>query len=119
MIKKPSIKKVDRLLQEWFVPRNPKCIVCGGVTSEGHHVINKSKSNNLRYDVNNLVPLCRGCHCRHHLSGDPYIISTIIQKKGQEWFDDLQVRRRIICKLNKDYLLDVVKRLTQNENGIH
>ena len=106
-------QKCDRLLQIHYVPLNPNCIVCGGMTSEMHHVIPKSQSNELRYFSSNLVPLCKRCHCRHHLSGDPNILATIIKIKGQEWFDDLQSRRHNICKLNREYLLNVIKLISQ------
>jgi 5-methylcytosine-specific restriction endonuclease McrA len=105
--------KADRLLQQHYVPINPNCIVCGGMTSEMHHVVYKSQSNALRYDPLNLVPLCKKCHCRHHLSGDPNILATIIKVKGQAWFDDLQSRRHTITKLNREYLLNVIRNLDQ------
>ena len=106
-------KKADKLLQQHYVPINPNCIVCGGMTSEMHHVIYKSQSNALRYFSGNLVPLCKKCHCRHHLSGDPNILATIIKVKGQDWFDDLQARRHTITKLNREYLLGIIASITQ------
>ncbi len=120
MIKKPSRKslrqlevKADWLFQEKFVKENPKCIVCGQLTNNGHHVIYKSKSNALRYDEKNMAPLCMQCHMRHHYSGDPYILATIIAKRGRVWFDDLQLRRRVICKFNKSYLREIIDRLEE------
>lgn len=103
--------KADKLLQSKRVLLNPSCFVCGGTTSEMHHFVPKGRSNNLRYYEKNLIPLCRSCHARHHLSGDPEIHAKILFKMGEKWFDDLQVRRRIICKLNVGYLEEVIKRL--------
>ena len=105
-------KKADRLAQIKYVPLNQECLVCGQPTSAMHHVIYKSQSANLRYNPSNLVPLCSRCHCKHHLSGDPVILATIIKKKGQEWFDELQQLRHIICKLNKGYLKEVIEELS-------
>lgn len=107
-------KKADKLLQLKYVPLNPECLVCGKPTAEMHHFINKSRSNNLRYDKKNLVPLCKGCHIKHHLSGDPTIVVTIINKMGQEWYDDLQKRRHIIRKHNKGYLMTVIEELSKS-----
>jgi len=104
-------KHADKLLQEKYVQLNTKCLVCGDQTSEMHHYIPKSQSNNLRYDPLNLVPLCKRCHCRHHLSGDPSIVAEIIRKNGLTWDEDLQRRRHIICKLNKEKLQEIVKTL--------
>ena len=106
-------QKADKLLQQHYVPLNPKCIVCGGMTSEMHHYIPKSQSNALRYDPKNLVPLCKRCHCRHHLSGDPSIVAEIIRKNGLEWDLDLQKRRHTITKLNREYLLGIISSITQ------
>ena len=114
-MKTKSIKtlrsKADRLLQLKYVPLNPVCLVCGQPTSAMHHVIYKSQSANLRYNPSNLVPLCSRCHCKHHLSGDPVIIATIINKKGQEWFDLLQKKRHVICKFNQGYLKEIISEL--------
>lgn len=105
--------KCDRLLQLHYVPLNQDCFVCGKPTAEMHHFIAKSQSNELRYDPKNLIPLCKGCHIKHHLSGDPQIVMSIIKKKGIPWYDDLQKRRHNICKLNREYLLNVIKSISQ------
>lgn len=110
---KDLVTEADRLLQEKYVALFPECLVCGSQTSEMHHFVPKSQSNNLRYDPFNLIPLCRRCHARHHLSGDPSIVSTIIEKKGFAWNDDLQLRRHTICKTNKGYLETVIEALSQ------
>jgi len=92
--KKKAIKnKLDKLIQQIFVPKNPICLVCGAPTSEGHHFIQKSQSMYLRYHEKNLVPLCRNCHMRHHFSGDPVIVATIVQELGQTWLMWIQENR--------------------------
>jgi len=93
-------KKCDRLLQQKYVLLNPFCLVCSAPTSEMHHYIPKSRSNNLRYDDMNLIPLCRECHCKIHQENDPRINQEIIRKKGHEWADIIEENRRVICKLN-------------------
>jgi len=114
--KRAEIRKLekftDSLLQSKFTPNNPICIVCGGQTSCGHHVVYKSQSNALRYSEINLVPLCSKCHTRLHFSGDPAILGTIIKVKGMDWFDQLQRERHQICKHTKEYLESVIERLS-------
>lgn len=106
-------RRADRLFQIAFVRDNPTCLVCGKPTSAGHHYVPKSQSNNLRYVMNNMIPLCMGCHFRHHTTGDPMIVETILKVKGKEWADDLNKKRRIPCKLNKTFLKEVIDNLIE------
>jgi hypothetical protein len=62
---------------------------CGGEMKLGHHFYNKSKSAYTRYYLPNLCPLCTSCHSRHHLSGDPSIVASILSVKGMAWYNRL------------------------------
>ena len=103
--------KADKLYQIKYILENQRSLIGGDLTEVIHHVVPKSQSNNLRYDEKNGVPLTHKEHARHHLSGDPAIVAKILEVKGQAWFDDLQARRRIICKLNIGYLKAVIEKL--------
>ena len=119
-MKKPSIqkrislaqKKMDRQMQLENVPLNPQCLVCGSQTAEMHHYVQKTMSAYLRYEKRNLVPLCKNCHTRHHLSGDPTIVATIARKKGKTWQKWIQDHRYILVKKDKFYLQELEKKLT-------
>jgi hypothetical protein len=103
--------KADRLLQRYHVPLNPRCLVCGGPTNCMHHYVQKSQCTLLRYDERNLIPLCIKCHSRHHLSGDPRIVETIIEKKGMEWVKELQSVRQQEYKLNRETIAQIITNL--------
>lgn len=103
----PLKRKCDRLLQLKYVALNPNCLICPNPTSEMHHFVPKSQSNYLRYDPRNLINLCRRCHARHHLSGDPSIVAEIIRIKGLEWYDSLNQDRLKIKKLNQGVLKEL------------
>jgi len=105
-------RKADRLFQLKLIEEKPDSAVSGQATEVIHHFINKSKSNNLRYDWHNGVPLTCKEHNQHHLSGDPAIVIAIKEHYGDEWFADLQARRRIIRKFNKGYLRGVIEELS-------
>jgi len=111
-VKLPSLTKLrtkaDRLLQAKYTPSGTKCLVCGALANCCHHFIPKSQSNFLRYHPDNLIPICSKCHTRHHLSGDPAIVATIISIKGLKWWDKLQKLRLTPCKLNRQYLESVI-----------
>ena len=115
-VKKVSIDRLrrnaDKLLQLHYTPSGTKCIVCGALASCCHHFIPKSQSNFLRYDKDNLIPICSRCHTRHHLSGDPAIVATIISVKGLDWWNKLQKKRLIPCKLNRQYLESIISDLS-------
>ena len=102
------IDEADELFQAVGIAMKPKSTVSGKPTEVIHHFIPKSQSNNLRYDLKNGVPLTNGEHTRHHRGGDPEIAATIIKNMGNKWYDDLQARRRIFCKLNIGYLEGVI-----------
>ena len=97
-------KKLDRLIQLKHVPLNPKCLVCGSKTAEMHHFVQKKMSAYLRYDKRNLIPLCKQCHASHHLAGNPHIVASIVIIKGKEWEQDIQSKRNILIKRDKQYL---------------
>jgi hypothetical protein len=107
------IEKADKLYQLKLIQEKPKSIVSGEPTEIIHHFIPKSQSNNLRYDEKNGVPLTHAEHFAHHTKGDPEIVTTIVKVNGVKWYNDLQIRRRVICKLNVAYLKCIIEKLTQ------
>lgn len=81
----------------------PKCEVCGKPSYCMHHFFPKSVSSRLRYDFDNLIPICQGCHMRHHQAGDPKIHETIKRKRGQAWYDTLEKKSREYNKVTIAY----------------
>ena len=118
-VKKPKPKaisyyrnKADRLLQETVRKLSKRCLICGGELSCGHHFFPKSMSNYLRYNMENIIPICVGCHLRHH-SGSPEIHATVLRIKGQDWYDNLEREKnkaiREGFKFNKMHLEYVIE----------
>jgi len=105
-------KKLDRLVQSIYVPLNPKCLVCGGETSEMHHFYQKRQSLFLRWDIRNLINLCKSCHYKHHL-GDPSIHWQIYKIKGEKWADQLMEDRQQIFKDTISNLKEIEKKLLE------
>lgn len=96
-------RKCDKALQEEGRRRYTYCEVCGKPISCLHHFFPKSISSRLRYDWDNLIPICVSCHFQHHTSYNPSIHATIIKKRGQDWYDKLEEVRREIIKVNVAY----------------
>lgn len=59
---------------------NPYCKVCGTSATECHHVAGRNEE--MLYDKNNLISVCRTCHNRIHenvlwAKGNGYMISRL------------------------------------------
>ena len=79
-----------------------KCFKCGkwfksgkgigtGKGINAHHIIGKSNYN-TRWEIENGIPLCSGCHTMRKDSAHQdrtIFLNWIINKRGQEWFDKL------------------------------
>lgn len=89
-------KKCDDLLSPIIIKFNPKCLLCGRKTQVAHHHVHKSKSLILRYNLDNLINLCHGCHFKLH-HNESYWASVIVQKKGMKWFKKLDKQKNKLC----------------------
>lgn len=116
----PSIKtlrnKCDNLLTPIIQKKYPRCLLkapnCAGVTQVAHHHVHKSKSTRLRYELDNLIPLCGHCHVVLH-NNESYWASVIITKKGIEWFEELQKKGQETVQVNKGFYKENYERLSQ------
>lgn len=95
--------KGDRLFQENGKKLHPKCEACGKPTQVVHHFHPKSVSSALRFDPENGIGLCHGCHMRHHQAGDPRIHNIVINKRGSKWVIYLEDMRREIIKTDRQF----------------
>ena len=102
-------KKCDALLTPIIKKLHPLCEACGQPTQVAHHFIEKSRSNYLRYDIeNNLIALCNSCHSKIHnrfgasVSGCLDVTDILRKKRGEEWYVNLRKMAQITIK--KDIL---------------
>ncbi len=115
-------KKADDLLTPIVKKENPLCLLnspgCTKLTQVAHHHVHKSKSTALRYVMENLIPLCGHCHVvLHH--NESFWASKIIQKKGIEWFNRLElIKNRTTVKADVHYFIGHYERLKQKLSEI-
>lgn len=65
---------------------NPKCEICGCPAETAHHFIRQSRSNHLRCDQKNLIPICQKDHARIHIGQAEGTITLQIRKnRGSAW----------------------------------
>jgi len=115
--------EADKLLQQYLTKKNPRCECCGSPVYCGHHFIEKSKSNILRYDLENLIPVCLSCHSKfHNQFGFSYltynIIADTIKRRGQKWHKYIEQTRHKIVKTDLDWYNSHIQRLTKLINGL-
>jgi 5-methylcytosine-specific restriction endonuclease McrA len=109
-MRKPSrktlIKKCDSLWGK-IVHLRGSCEVCGSKkTLQAHHFFSKKGHPNTRHDTDNGVLLCYYDHLiRIHQLGDPEVIKFIIDKRGQEWYDNLTLKAHKTVKLDYNEIL--------------
>lgn len=94
----------------------PQCLLCGAETQVGHHHVHKSKSMVLRHNVNNIIPLCNGCHFKLHFN-ESYWASVIVKKRGLSWFNKLEKEKNKIIKADRLYFENKLKELDKYETN--
>ncbi len=61
--------QLDRLLSEYITQDNPECFCrCGKKATEPHHIYPR-RIKILRWDLRNVIPICRTCHTQVHSTG--------------------------------------------------
>jgi 5-methylcytosine-specific restriction endonuclease McrA len=86
--------KADRVFQDWFTKENPICEMCGRPSVCGHHFHTKGNSSRLRYEPDNMIPVCSACHLSFHSKRSAEITSRLIAKRGIEWSNKLLEMKR-------------------------
>ena len=118
--KLPTLKqlqsKADKLLQTKGRKVFDKCEICGAPIHCLHHFFTKSSSARLRYEWDNMIPICQGCHFKHHTSFDPHINVTILRKRGFDWYDNLVEIKKQSVKTNRVYYNNILKKLLSSES---
>ena len=105
-------RKCDKALQEAGRRVYKDCLVCGRPQQVLHHYYTKGSCTTLRYEWENLIPLCNGCHFALH-NGNPDIQEAIMKAKGKEWLNSLKLKKQKTTKISKGYYLDILETLNK------
>lgn len=96
--KSSSIKqlrsKADGLWQQAGLKKWGNKCFCGKSAYCCHHYFIKSLYGHLRYDIDNAVPICNGCHFAIHTKQDVNVIMQIRHKRGEDWYKKLQEKSK-------------------------
>jgi|SRR3990167_6303452 len=110
-------KECDTLIQTLGKAKMPRCEACGVPSQVIHHWIEKSRSSNLRYNWENLIPLCNPCHSKIHnifgnsIVGGLNIAEVIINKRGREWKERMDIEGRKRIKVDRQHYETIKGRL--------
>ena len=111
-------KKCDSYLTPIVKQQSEMCEAgCGNYTQVGHHWIEKSRSARLRYEIENIIPLCNSCHSKIHnrfgnnIVGGVDIAEVIIKKRGRDWFNRMNKLQGEMIKTNKAYYEEQLEKL--------
>ena len=110
--------KCDKLLTPIIKAEFPVCLLNGAMgninctydTQVAHHHVKKSKASSLRYNLDNLIPLCNHCHAMLH-HNETYWSSKLVEIKGIAWFQDLELKKWDSIQINKAYYEEELERL--------
>ena len=109
-MKKQEVTKLDKQWRDAIRSRDKCCQVCGGTSFlNAHHVIGR-RNRNVRWDLDNGVLLCSGCHTFRVQSAhqDPLWFSEWFQDRYPNRYESIMIKRLISQKLFYD---DVSKKL--------
>lgn len=88
-------KEADKLWWEAVIKKfGKRCVICGKPAIDCHHFFPKRLYPAVRFEIDNGVPLCRGCHFAHHFKGDPTIHKKIIEQRGKKWYDRIEKKAK-------------------------
>ncbi len=115
--KKRLRKEADK---EWSKAVHRKygsmCEITGGYADQTHHYFPKGKYPQLRYHIDNGIPVSKGGHFRIE-NGDPTTHERIKSNRGQEWYEKLEEKSKeeIPSGRGIEYYKEQVERLKNYE----
>ena len=105
---KPEEKQADILWSRAIKKRaGGRCELCGKEGREAHHLF-KRQYKSVRWDLDNGVCLCLGCHHLAH-SKPAQFAEWIINRRGKAWYDRLEQRKNV---LGKPDMREILKNLS-------
>ena len=97
-MQRKDTRRLDSIIKEYFRSKYSACEKCGDTKRQMHvHHFFGRKNLSVRWDLDNLFHICSYCH---KLSPDSAhenpseFEDWAIEKRGQEWYDRLLIKKR-------------------------
>jgi len=89
------------------------CAFCAHEAYCAHHHFRKGNHPELRYEINNGIPICRECHAKIHNSDPKVMEADIKQQRGANWEHNLIKKAREKCHKTRTihYYKEIIKSL--------
>lgn len=101
-----------------FVSNSKRAEHCQRITKTCHHYFAKGRYPELRYVIDNGVPVCWNCHYKAEKI-DRTMLSDILLLRGEAWYSDLlkksQERKGSFQTI--DYYKEVIEELKRSESN--
>ena len=108
--------KLNKLLREAMIRRDgEQCLRCGKTPVQMSHIKSKGKYRKLAFDLNNVKPLCLGCHL-YWWHKEPLDAAEWVREKLPERIKYLEEKTRTIDKIKLDY--ETIKQTLQESNNV-
>jgi len=94
-----------------------KCVKCGKTSYLNAHHIYGRRMLSVRWDLDNGICLCSGCHtlCGDSAHQDPMTFyEFIVDLKGEEWLDELRLKAHSTKKWTLEELEDLLEVLNED-----
>jgi len=107
-MKTAEIKKLDKLWSKKIRERDEVCQVCGGTAYlNAHHVIGR-RNRNIRWDMDNGITLCSGCHTFKTESAhqDPAWFMAWFIEHYPDRYNKIMIKRILTTKQTYDDVID-------------
>lgn len=113
-------KQIKKLLDKaWSlkIRSTGKCAKCGKTSYLNAHHIYGRRMLSVRWDLDNGICLCSGCHtlCADSAHQDPMdFYDFIVDLKGEEWLNDLRLKAHAVKKWSLEELEELLGELNDN-----
>lgn len=113
---KQKIRDKADTLMSLAVRRIGYCERCGALDRlQHHHVVEKGRSNFLRYDFKNALCLCSGCHKWWHTAGTIKTSHWFKTTFGEERYNYLASHTETKVVTNMGFYQDAIDRIKNYE----
>jgi 5-methylcytosine-specific restriction endonuclease McrA len=126
--------EADTIQSKYFIKKIGKCELCGSTNRlNAHHIVERSRSNALRYREENIIVLCSSDHTRVHnqICGRPGnnairshdLLNVIFEKrggkgKGEKWKNWLESEGRKLVNTDLNFYQEAFDRYSKLLNEL-